>query len=108
VFPIHGVIPGEPWYIHPPDTPPVKDGRQRKYLIPAGRKMALDDHPHVREGLANPTFPLFVTEGAKKVDALVTAEARAVRLRKLQPFGVDHARQVLSGSRRSRASRGSR
>jgi hypothetical protein len=79
VFPIHGVVAGEaPWYVHRPDITPVKDGRPRKYLIPAGRKMSLDIHPRVRVNLSNPAFPLFVTEGQKKVDALITAGARAV------------------------------
>lgn len=78
VVPIHGVVPGEPpWFIHRPDETPAKDGRPRKYLIPKGRRMALDVHPRVHAGLGA-KVPLFVTEGAKKVDALVTAGAEAV------------------------------
>jgi hypothetical protein len=47
-IPVHGVVPGEPpWFMHRPDETPIKDGRERKYLIPAGRKMALDVHPRV-------------------------------------------------------------
>jgi Domain of unknown function (DUF3854) len=79
VIPIHGVVAGEqPWFIHRPDQPRVKDGRTRKYEIPAGRKVALDVHPRVRPNLANPEWPLYITEGAKKVDALISAGARAV------------------------------
>jgi hypothetical protein len=79
VFPIHGVVAGEPpWYVHRPDVTPIKDGRPRKYLIPAGRRMSLDIHPRVRANLTNPDLPLFVTEGQKKVDSLVTAGAKAV------------------------------
>jgi hypothetical protein len=78
-IPIHGVVNGEaPWFIHRPDAPRIKDGRPRKYEIPAGRKMSLDIHPWVRPNLANPALPLFITEGAKKVDALITAGAQAV------------------------------
>jgi putative DNA primase/helicase len=78
-IPVHGVVPGEPpWYMHRPDETPIKDGRERKYLIPAGRKMALDVHPLVRAGLGDPQHPLFVTEGPKKTDALVSAGAKAV------------------------------
>ena len=40
--------------------------------------MALDIHPRVRANLANPALPLFITEGSKKVDALITAGAGAV------------------------------
>ena len=53
--PIHGVIPNEPpWYMHRPDETPIKEGKPRKYLIPAGRKMALDIHPRARPHLGDP------------------------------------------------------
>jgi hypothetical protein len=79
VIPVHGVVPGEaPWYMHRPDETPIRDGRERKYLIPAGRKMALDVPPTVHAGLGDPRPPLFVTEGPKKADALVSAGAKAV------------------------------
>jgi putative DNA primase/helicase len=79
VIPVHGVVAGQPpWYMHRPDVTPVKDGRPRKYLIPQGQRMALDVHPRVRAGLGDPRVPLFVTEGSKKVDALISAGARAV------------------------------
>jgi DNA-binding transcriptional ArsR family regulator len=77
--PIHGVVAGElPWYMHRPDETPIKDGRPRKYMIPAGRKLSLDVHPRARPHLGNPQWPLFITEGPKKVDALISAGARAV------------------------------
>jgi hypothetical protein len=79
VVPVHGVVAGElPWYMHRPDETPVKGGKPRKYLIPQGMKMALDIHPRIRENLGNPGWPLFITEGARKADALITAGARAV------------------------------
>lgn len=79
VIPVHGVVAGEqPWFIHRPDEPRTKDGRTRKYEIPAGRKVALDIHPRVRPNLADPSIPLFITEGSKKADALISAGARAV------------------------------
>jgi hypothetical protein len=78
VVPIHTVVPGEKWFIHRPDEPRFKDGREIKYEIPAGRKISLDIHPRARANLANPAFPLFVTEGSKKVDALISAGAKAV------------------------------
>jgi hypothetical protein len=77
-IPIHGVVPGEaPWFIHRPDETPIKDGRPLKYIVPKGRRMALDVHPRVHAGLGA-RVPLFVTEGSKKVDALVSAGAEAV------------------------------
>ena len=78
VIPIHGVVAGEaPWFIHRPDTPRIKLGRPRKYEVPAGRRMSLDVHPRIRANLANPNIPLFITEGSKKVDALISAGAQA-------------------------------
>jgi D-arabinose 1-dehydrogenase-like Zn-dependent alcohol dehydrogenase len=57
VCPIYGVIPGEdPWYVHRPDVTPIKDGRPREYLIPAGRKISLDIHSRVHSGLADPAW----------------------------------------------------
>src|SRR4051794_5760112 len=63
VIPVYSVVAGEPpWYIHRPDVPRVKDGRARKYEIPAGRKVSLDVHPRARPHLADPSLPLFVVE----------------------------------------------
>ena len=39
--------------------------------------MSLDVHPRIRANLANPNIPLFITEGSKKVDALISAGAQA-------------------------------
>lgn len=79
VFPIHGVVAGEPpWYLIRPDETPVIKGRPRKYLIPTGRIMSLDVHPRARPHLAAGKWPLFVTEGSKKCDSLLSAGARAV------------------------------
>ena len=79
VAPIHGVVADEPpWYIHRPDHTPVKGGRPRKYLIPFEMKMALDINPLVRENLTSAEWPLFITEGSRKVDALISAGAKAV------------------------------
>jgi hypothetical protein len=79
VIPIRGVVPGEePWFTHRPDQPRIKDGRARKYEIPTGRKMSLDVHPRARRHLADPALPLFITEGSRKADALISAGAGPV------------------------------
>jgi hypothetical protein len=79
VIPVHGVVSDEPpWFIHRPDETPIKDGRPRKYLLPSGRSMALDIHPRARPHLGDPSTPLHITEGPRKVDALISAGARAV------------------------------
>jgi hypothetical protein len=56
-----------------PDEPRIdKDGKSVKYETPSGSRMVLDVHPFAREMLGNPSVPLFITEGIKKGDALVS------------------------------------
>ena len=64
-----------------PDQPRIgKNGRAIKYETPSGTRMVLDVHPFAREMLGNPTVPLFITEGIKKGDALVSRKLCAVAL----------------------------
>jgi hypothetical protein len=64
-----------------PDEPRIdKDGKPVKYETPSGSRMVLDVHPSAREMLGNPTMPLFITEGIKKSDALVSCDRCAVAL----------------------------
>src|SRR5215204_2164889 len=55
-----------------PDEPRIKNGKPVKYETPGGARMALDVHPAARDLLGNPAIPLFITEGVKKGDALVS------------------------------------
>jgi hypothetical protein len=56
-----------------PDQPRIgKNGKSVKYETLSGSRMVLDVHPFVQEMLANPSVPLFITEGIKKGDALVS------------------------------------
>jgi hypothetical protein len=64
-----------------PDQPRIgKNGRAIKYETPAGTRMVLDVHPSARKRLSDPTVPLFITEGIKKGDALVSRKLCAVAL----------------------------
>jgi hypothetical protein len=64
-----------------PDKPRIgKRGKPVKYETPAGASMALDVHPFSRDRLGDPQTPLFVTEGVKKGDALVSCGLCAVAL----------------------------
>jgi Domain of unknown function (DUF3854) len=62
------------------DQPRMKDGKPVKYETPRGSRMTLDVHPLVREKLGDPSVPLFVTEGIRKGDALVSRGLCAVAL----------------------------
>ncbi len=59
-------------YQYRPDNPRIKDGKPVKYETPSGSRMALDVHPFACGMLGDPSVPLFVTEGVKKGDALVS------------------------------------
>ena len=64
-----------------PDQPRIgKNGRPIKYETPSGTRMVLDVHPFAREMLGNPAVPLFITEGLKKGDALVSRGLCAITL----------------------------
>jgi hypothetical protein len=63
-----------------PDRPPIRDGKRVKYETPKGSRMSLDVHPAVRGMLADPSVPLWITEGIKKGDALASRGLCAVAL----------------------------
>ena len=64
-----------------PDTPRMNDkGKPVKYETPAGAHMSLDVHPLAKGKAADPKTPLWITEGIKKGDALVTHGLCAVAL----------------------------
>ena len=64
-----------------PDQPRIgKNGKSVKYETPSGSRMVLDVHPFARERLGNPAVPLFITEGIKKGDSLVSRSLCAVAL----------------------------
>ena len=64
-----------------PDTPRLNDkGKPVKYETPAGSHMSLDVHPLAKGRAADPKTPLWITEGVKKGDALVTHGLCAVAL----------------------------
>ncbi len=67
-------------YQYRPDEPRIKDGKPVKYETPSGTRMVLDVHPFAREMLGDPSVPLFVTEGIKKGDAIVSRGLCAVAL----------------------------
>lgn len=63
-----------------PDSPRIRDGKPVKYETPAASRMALDVHPAARPLLGDPAIPLWVTEGVKKGDALVSRGQCAIAL----------------------------
>lgn len=64
-----------------PDQPRINsEGNPVKYETPGGSRMRFDVHPFMRDKLDDPSVPLFVTEGVKKGDSLVSRGLCAVTL----------------------------
>jgi Domain of unknown function (DUF3854) len=81
LIPWHGVTGEVVVHEYRPDTPRVTDaGKTLKYEKPTGSRNRLDVPPDVLPKLADPSVPLWITEGARKVDAAVTAGLACVGL----------------------------
>ena len=62
-----------PLYILRPDDPRLgKDGKPLKYEMPRGQSVRIDCPPRCLTRLADPSIPLWVTEGIKKDDAMAS------------------------------------
>jgi Domain of unknown function (DUF3854) len=74
LIPVHGVTGEVVGHEYRPDTPRVTDaGRVLKYEKPTGSSNHLDVPPAVLPVLPDPREQLWFSEGARKVDAAVTA-----------------------------------
>ena len=74
---VHGELAG---YALRPDEPRSRDGKMIKYEMPKGWRQRLDVPPRCLAALRDPCVTLYVTEGAKKADALATGSVCAVSL----------------------------
>jgi len=73
LIPVWGVGGEISLYQARPDTPRIdRRGKVVKYETVAGARMVLDVHPMVRDQLADPAIPLWITEGVRKGDAAVS------------------------------------
>lgn len=61
------------WQFRPDDPRKDDDGKSIKYESPAGSGLHLDCPPRASPDLENPAVDLWITEGAKKADAAVSA-----------------------------------
>lgn len=67
-----GRQPAYCWVLRP-DRPRRIKGKTVKYEFPKGLSPIFDVLPRYREALGDPAIPLWITEGAKKADALASA-----------------------------------
>jgi hypothetical protein len=63
-----------------PDKPRTLKKKKIKYETPKGSRIVLDCHPFIRSLLSDPTIPLWLTEGSKKADSLVSHGRCAIAL----------------------------
>lgn len=75
---VHGVQ--NAWQIRPDSPRQMQDGTIFKYETIKGGRVQLDIHPSVQPLLGDPHIPLWITEGVRKGDALVSAGACAMAL----------------------------
>ena len=80
LIPLYGPGGGVVLHQFRPDEPRTKKGKPVKYETPAGSRMVLDVPPAARDDLGDPSVPLYVTEGVKKGDALVSAGLCAIAI----------------------------
>src|SRR6266487_3968777 len=74
LIPIHATDGEIRLHQYRPDAPRIAaDGREIKYETPWRHPICLDVPPPARADLGDPDVPLWVTEGARKADAAVTA-----------------------------------
>jgi hypothetical protein len=80
-----------PLYQFRPDRPRHdEDGKPIKYEIPLKATQRLIFHPRVMPALATGDMPVYITEGAKKLDALISRGAVAVGVIGVDSFAVKH------------------
>jgi hypothetical protein len=80
LLPVWGVQGEIVLYQARPDAPRIRDGKPVKYETPAGTRMVLDVHPLALPKIGDPSVPLFITEGIKKADALISRGCCSVAL----------------------------
>jgi hypothetical protein len=66
------------WILRPDLPRTSKEGKAIKYEYPKSTPNVLDILPTYRESLGNPAIDVWITEGAKKADALASAYGHAI------------------------------
>jgi hypothetical protein len=85
LIPLHGTDGTVRLPQYRPDSPRIgSDGKPRKFETPFGQKLCVDVPPGALAAIGDPAVPLWVTEGARKADAAVSAGLCCVAL-----LGVD-------------------
>ena len=81
LIPVHGTDGDVRLHQYRPDEPRIDaKGRPRKYETPFRHPLCIDVPPRIRGQLADPAVPLWITEGARKADAAVSAGQCCVAL----------------------------
>lgn len=79
LIPLYGVTPEtNAWQWKPATPQPGANGKSPKYVSPSGRHNAIDVPEFTRKHIGDVDVPLWVTEGIKKVDSLVSRDRAAI------------------------------
>src|SRR5688572_25231312 len=75
------------------------DNDRMKYVWPTGLRLCLDIHPQNLEHVLDTSIPVFITEGIKKADAVLSSARReGLELVVLAANGCDGWRSKIEGS----------
>lgn len=79
-FPLYrlGKAPPHTWVLRPDHPRIPKGGRAIKYEVPPTVPNVFDVLPQYQVAVGDPSIPIWITEGAKKADALATAYGTAI------------------------------
>jgi len=81
LLPLRGVDGGQVGHQYRPDNPRTNPpAKPVRYENPPGSRIRLDCPPRSQTMLADPSIPLWITEGSKKADALASKDACAISL----------------------------
>jgi Protein of unknown function (DUF3631)/Domain of unknown function (DUF3854) len=81
LIPVHDTSGAVATWQYRPDSPrTTKAGKVIKYETPSGSRLVLDVPPRVRAQLGDPAVALWITEGARKADAAVSAGLACIGL----------------------------
>ncbi|MGH3403798.1 MAG: DUF3854 domain-containing protein, partial [Streptosporangiaceae bacterium] len=81
LIPVHDASGAVATWQYRPDSPrTTKAGKTIKYETPGGSRLVLDVPPRIKSQLDDPSIPLWITEGARKADAAVSAGVACISL----------------------------
>lgn len=86
LIPLHSPDGAPAGHLYRPDRPRLSGDRAVKYEMPRGAALHFDVPPRCKQDVRNPKVPIWITEGAKKADALASIGQCAINLNGVYGF----------------------